>query len=237
MSIFHSASAFTKTFFIFLLNSIRGSMTLCWQPSHLIRTSAPIRIIFHALAPHGWPFFISTISFSPNSFISMSLPPSILTVCVFSKRFFWRTLHHYHTRIRDFDSTMIKEVLQVAPHSSGYSEMLHRQCLCSDPHDNFSGRQILDTQQFSRLDDLFVAILETVQKFHNQTFHAGNIRFIRNIDIDDRNGIVNRKVYDICYGAVREDKQLPCPCFHFCCPQTDFFDSAFCSTNADVIPY
>lgn len=66
-------SASCMTLFIFFINSLRGNKTLWPQPWHLIRMSAPIRIIFQAFVPHGCGFFISTMSFNLNVFVSIIL--------------------------------------------------------------------------------------------------------------------------------------------------------------------
>ena len=68
-----------STLFIFFVNSFRGRMTLWPHPSHLIRISMPRRMIFHRFAPHGWGFFISTISFNSNVFSNYH--PSIPFFC------------------------------------------------------------------------------------------------------------------------------------------------------------
>lgn len=73
------SSCLTRIFFIFRSKSLLGIITLCPQPSHLIRISMPKRMTFHRLAPHGWGFFISTTSCNPNTLSAISLHLSLLT--------------------------------------------------------------------------------------------------------------------------------------------------------------
>lgn len=91
------SSCLTRTFLSFLVNSLRGINTLWLQPSHLMRISIPRRIIFQRFVPQGCCFFISTISFSSNSF------STILHTLPF--------IHHYLSSILQYLFHLFKQFL------------------------------------------------------------------------------------------------------------------------------
>ena len=64
-----------KYFFTLRSNSLRGIITEWSHPSHLMRISIPIRIIFQRFSPHGWAFFISTTSYKLYCFCSILQTP------------------------------------------------------------------------------------------------------------------------------------------------------------------
>src|SRR5699024_1919281 len=66
---------FLMIFLSFFVNSFLCIITLRSQTMHLIRMSAPIRIIFQRFSPQGCCFFISTISFKAKSLLAMFAPP------------------------------------------------------------------------------------------------------------------------------------------------------------------
>ena len=69
------SSCFTSIFFTLRSNSLRGIITEWSHPSHLMRISIPIRIIFQRFSPHGWAFFISTTSYKLYCFCSILQTP------------------------------------------------------------------------------------------------------------------------------------------------------------------
>lgn len=101
-------SCFTSIFFTLRSNSLRGIITEWSHPSHLMRISIPIRIIFHRFSPHGWAFFISTTSYKLYCFCS------ILQTPLYTKLLFHSPILHdyikpyvdmefqYHVNLDDF---------------------------------------------------------------------------------------------------------------------------------------